>query len=162
MIGNTLSPRDFIALGPRPKNLVALDFSYYDYWQRSVSNLGGNLGLVCVNSMRSDIHVWAMVKYGEAESWTKIWARSEYLGPETERIVSPLWFRENGDIAVRSGPSGTCIEVYNIKDKSRKSGVYEVDGNLVVLCFYVESLVSPFGDQDLGDEVELEQLQFVL
>ncbi|KAL7085701.1 hypothetical protein ACP275_14G295000 [Erythranthe tilingii] len=132
---------EFVA---RPKH-----FLEYEFNARVLQVLGGYLSFVGISSTL-DVNIWVMNKYSEAnqETWTKIWTLSDFAHPK--RYINgprpkPLWLNKNGDIGVAFGES--IVVVYNYKSKSR---MYRVDEIILTSNIYVESLVSPFGDQDLS------------
>lgn len=102
--------------------------------------LGGYLSVVSVDC------VWVMKKYGEAESWTKI-PKFFYFGDPLRQV--PIWLEKNGDVAVAVALNRSNVILYNRNFKSRRARVYEVDGDIFERGIYVESLLSPFADQEL-------------
>ncbi|KAL7124510.1 hypothetical protein ABFS83_14G053200 [Erythranthe nasuta] len=154
--------------GGRDHEIVALDlvegkyeimdrpgnFSNSVPYQPILGDLGGYLSLIGHGIIRDattgnmlDTSVWVMKEYGVRESWTKIWTLSDFDDPKNRiRDAMPLCFRNNGDIAVAFGSS---IVVYNGKNKLREIRGAIVN-DIIESLVYVESLVSPFGDEELG------------
>lgn len=95
-----------------------------------LKDLGGYLSLICFTSI-SEINVWAMMKYGDPQSWTKILTVVDFdQNPTTKTDIPrpmPLWLKKKGEMAMYFGPD---VVIYNGKDKLRNS---PVDIQLVTL-----------------------------
>ncbi|KAL7102109.1 hypothetical protein ACP275_08G098900 [Erythranthe tilingii] len=115
-----------------------------------LEELGGFLSLVVTMRYEHDVNVWAMMEYGNAESWTKVWKLSNFFSYR-DRVLhrsvmkaKPLCLKKNGDIAVALG---TNIIVYNGKNEMCKSPINTLGVCIEQFTVYRESLVSPFGDE---------------
>ncbi|EYU32644.1 hypothetical protein ABFS82_14G033500 [Erythranthe guttata] len=127
--------------------IVARPESFSKYVRPFFRNMGGYLGLITLSSSVDDINVWVMMKYGVRESWTKIWTFSYLEYSKTEICgVSPLCLKKNGDIIIAFENN---VVVYNGRNELRKSRVEMLDG-VIDSVVYVETLVSRFGDEELG------------
>lgn len=75
------------------KYLVVASSSYFSNYvhnsETRLEILGGYLSVIgsCIggNGMW-DMHIWVMTKYGAVESWTKIWALSDFDYHYTRRL----------------------------------------------------------------------------
>ncbi|EYU32646.1 hypothetical protein MIMGU_mgv1a020901mg [Erythranthe guttata] len=127
--------------------VVARPENYSKRVRPFLRELGGYLSLISLSSSVDDISVWVMMKYGMRESWTKIWTSSKLDYPG--KVIcgaSPLCLKKNGDITVAFGNN---VVVYNGGNVLRKSRVDMLDG-VIDSVVYVETLVSPFGDEEHG------------
>ncbi|KAL7081353.1 hypothetical protein ACP275_14G034900 [Erythranthe tilingii] len=126
--------------------IVARPENFSKYVRPFFRNMGGYLGLITLSSSVDDINVWVMTKYGVRESWTKIWTFS-YLEYSKNEIcgASPLCLKKNGDIIIAFENN---VVVYNGRNGLRKFRFDMLDG-VIDSVVYVETLVSPFGDEQL-------------
>ncbi|KAL7081647.1 hypothetical protein ACP275_14G051700 [Erythranthe tilingii] len=128
------------------------------HYRPRLHDLGGCLSLTSFDR-NLDMDVWVMTKKcGETEySWTRVWklCRDMMLYGHRGNTVCPLWLTriENGDIVVTFGVSyGLNVVVYSGSNVLHTSRVRTVDDPSCLdvefeAKIFVESLVSPFGDQ---------------
>lgn len=88
--------------------------------------------------------VWIVSEYGVTKSWIKIKKIPYFDDPRKSVDAMPLCFSKNGDIVL---VFGSIVAVYDGKHKTYKSRVDVVDA-VVEANVYVESLVSPFGNEE--------------
>ncbi|XP_012843105.1 PREDICTED: F-box/kelch-repeat protein At3g23880-like [Erythranthe guttata] len=128
----------------------------------NLENLGGYLSLICFDD-GNNIHIWGMTKYDEAESWTKFWTLFNWIEDfKYYATTTPFWVTKNGDTAVAFGP---YIIVFDKKDESasisnscgsvevRFGCYFKVPEIQIGPHLFVESLVSPFGDEHPAKEL---------
>lgn len=109
----------------------------------------GNFRRDCLSLISHEnwgINVWLMKRYGDAKSWTKIWTLPDFVEPRYPSL-SPLWVTNNGDVAVGYG---SIVFVYDGVNNKCKSQVDMVEF-LHHPKIYVESLVSPFGNEERAE-----------
>lgn len=70
----------------------------------NLDDLGGYLSLI-KNESKIGVTIWAMIKYGDVESWTNICALS--IQPNVGSEPWPIWLTKNGDIVVST--VGICF-----------------------------------------------------
>ncbi|KAL7114241.1 hypothetical protein ACP275_04G108400 [Erythranthe tilingii] len=136
----------------------------------SLKVLGGNLGLVCYVDNDCDMHIWVMKEYGVKESWVRVLTIllncgvSNMLSNREEKrwyIGSLLWSPKKGDGVLAYGPGATnfrpvfgptCTNLVFCDGRDDELRRIEVDlvDRIVEANVYVETLVSPFGDDDAG------------
>ncbi|KAL7081648.1 hypothetical protein ACP275_14G051800 [Erythranthe tilingii] len=127
-------------------------FSNHDHYRPRLHELGGYLSLTSFyENYRVD--VWVMTKYGETESWVRF-LTTNCDGMVRGIFLCPLWLMiENGDIVVANPNSrgldvvfcngSNLLHTFRVDDVfADDSSVQNFDANI-----YVESLVSPFGDE---------------
>ncbi|KAL7124667.1 hypothetical protein ABFS83_14G063700 [Erythranthe nasuta] len=124
-------------------------FPKVDMFPPYLENTGGYLTLMDCNSYANAMSVWVMTEYGTPESWTKIWTFPNSFDLPIEHVcrspTPPLCLKRNGDVVVALG---SVIVAYNGENLLRWSQVDKFDP-LIGSISYVESLVSPFGSDEI-------------
>ncbi|KAL7101932.1 hypothetical protein ACP275_08G087000 [Erythranthe tilingii] len=116
----------------------------------NLTDLSGYLSLISSTEARGingtfKINIWVMMKYGEPQSWAKIWKLEDsVLSGRRVPNAMPLWMLKNGDLAVALRSD---VVVYNGQDKLRKTQC-KVRDCKIDSAIYFESLASPFSDEE--------------